>query len=130
MLANGAEGRKLSIWDGLTVRCGLAYVSFTAALSRLAIPDLLRVSAHPTWCHKPGQATEMHFYSDVFGRMPSWLLVRKRTIPTERILVPAFVVRGVSRGQCGRSPVVVNLSFLNRSRYFFFHVASHLSSRV
>jgi hypothetical protein len=51
-------------------------------------------------------------------------LVRERTIPTERpslmdeILVPTFVDRGVSRSQRGRSPTVVNLSFLDRSRYF------------
>jgi hypothetical protein len=37
-----------------------------------------------------------------------------------RILVPPFVDRGVSRGQRGRSPSVVNLSFLDRSRYFSF----------
>jgi hypothetical protein len=33
------------------------------------------------------------------------------------------VDRGVSRGQRGGSPPVVNLSFLDRSRYFFFQVA-------
>jgi hypothetical protein len=31
-------------------------------------------------------------------------------------LVPTFVDRGVSRGQRGRFPTVVNLSFLDRSR--------------
>jgi hypothetical protein len=31
-----------------------------------------------------------------------------------------FVGRGVSRGQRGGSPTVVNLSFLDRSRYFSF----------
>jgi hypothetical protein len=33
-----------------------------------------------------------------------------------RNLVPTFVDRGVSRGQRGGSPTVVNLSFLDRSR--------------
>jgi hypothetical protein len=33
-------------------------------------------------------------------------------------LVPTFVDRGVLRGQRGRSPTVINLSFLDRSRYF------------
>jgi hypothetical protein len=37
-----------------------------------------------------------------------------------RNLVPNFADRGVSRGQCGGSPTVVNLSFLDRSRYFSF----------
>jgi hypothetical protein len=34
--------------------------------------------------------------------------------------VPTFVDRGVSRGQRGGSLTVVNLSFLDRSRYFSF----------
>jgi hypothetical protein len=34
--------------------------------------------------------------------------------------MPTFVDRGVSRGQRGGSPTVVNLSFLDRSRYFSF----------
>jgi hypothetical protein len=46
-----------------------------------------------------------------------------------RNLVPTFVDRGVSRGLRGGSPTVVNLSFLDRSRYCFFHVAPHLSSQ-
>jgi hypothetical protein len=37
-----------------------------------------------------------------------------------RNLVSTFVDRGVSRGQRGGSPTVVNLSFLDRSRYFSF----------
>jgi hypothetical protein len=37
-----------------------------------------------------------------------------------RILVPTFVDRGMSRGQHGGSSTVVNLSFLDRSRYFSF----------
>jgi hypothetical protein len=37
-----------------------------------------------------------------------------------RNLVPTFVDRGVSRGQHGGSPTVVNLSFIDRSRYFSF----------
>jgi hypothetical protein len=55
-----------------------------------------------------------------------WPLVRERTIPTDRpplvdeILVSTFVDRGVSRDQRGGSPTVVNLSFLDRSRYFSF----------
>jgi hypothetical protein len=35
-------------------------------------------------------------------------------------LVPTFVDRRVSCGQRGGSPTVVNLSFLDRSRYFSF----------
>jgi hypothetical protein len=35
-------------------------------------------------------------------------------------LVAAFVDRRVSRGQCGGSLTVVNLSFLDRSHYFSF----------
>jgi hypothetical protein len=37
-----------------------------------------------------------------------------------RNLVPTFADRGMSRGQRGGSPTVVNISFLDRSRYFSF----------
>jgi hypothetical protein len=42
------------------------------------------------------------------------------TATCRRNLVPSFMDRGVSRGQRGGSPTVVNLSFLDRSRYFSF----------
>jgi hypothetical protein len=35
-------------------------------------------------------------------------------------LVSTFADRGVSRGQRGGSPTIVNLSFLDRSHYFSF----------
>jgi hypothetical protein len=38
------------------------------------------------------------------------------------------VDRWVSRGQRGGSPTAVNVSFIDRSRYFFFQVAAYLSS--
>jgi hypothetical protein len=53
----------------------------------------------------------------------------RATATCQRNLVQTFVDRGVSRGQRGGSPTVVNLSFLDRSRYFFFQVAPHLSSQ-
>jgi hypothetical protein len=37
-----------------------------------------------------------------------------------RNLVTTFADGGVSRGQRGGSPTIVNLSFLDRSRYFSF----------
>jgi hypothetical protein len=40
------------------------------------------------------------------------------TATCQRNLVPIFVDRWVLRGQRGGSPTVVNLSFLDRSRYF------------
>jgi hypothetical protein len=42
------------------------------------------------------------------------------TATCRRNLVSTFVDRGVSHGQCGGSLTVVNLSFLDRSRYFSF----------
>jgi hypothetical protein len=42
------------------------------------------------------------------------------TATCRRNLVSTFVDRGVSRGQRGGSPTVINLSFLDRSRYFSF----------
>jgi hypothetical protein len=47
----------------------------------------------------------------------TWRLLHQGDKP---ILVPTFVDRGVSRGQLGGSPTAVNLSFLDRSRYFSF----------
>jgi hypothetical protein len=42
------------------------------------------------------------------------------TSTCQRNLVPTFVDRGVSRDQRSGSPTVVNLSVLDRSRYFSF----------
>jgi hypothetical protein len=42
------------------------------------------------------------------------------TATCQRNLVPTFADRGMSRGQRGGSSTVVNLSFLDRSRYFSF----------
>jgi hypothetical protein len=47
-----------------------------------------------------------------------------------RILVPISVDTGVSRGQRSGTLTAINLNFLDRSRYFFFQVALHLSSWV
>jgi hypothetical protein len=43
--------------------------------------------------------------------------------------VSTFVDSGVSRGQRGGTPTAVNLSFLDRSRYFIFQITPHLFSR-
>jgi hypothetical protein len=48
---------------------------------------------------------------------------RKRTIPTAtclRNVVLTFADIGMSHGQRSGSPTAVNLSFLDRSRYFYF----------
>jgi hypothetical protein len=42
------------------------------------------------------------------------------TATCRRNLVPTFADRDLSRGQRGGTPTVVNLSFLDRSRYFSF----------
>jgi hypothetical protein len=70
------------------------------------------------------QSTVAYVLHIVFSRKTfvyktPWPLVRKRTIPTERP-PPTFVDRGVSRGQRSGSRTVVNLSLLDRSRYFSF----------
>jgi hypothetical protein len=44
----------------------------------------------------------------------------RSTATCRRNLVLTFVDRGVVRGQRGGSPTVVNLSFLDQSRYFSF----------
>jgi hypothetical protein len=52
------------------------------------------------------------------------------TVTGRRILVPIFVERGVSRGQRGGNPMADNLSSLDRSPYFLFQAAPHLSYTV
>jgi hypothetical protein len=52
------------------------------------------------------------------------------TATCRRNLVPTFVDRGVSRSRCGGSLTVVNLSFLDRSRYFFSSSASLIFTRA
>jgi hypothetical protein len=65
----------------------------------------------------------------------SMALIRERTMPTERPplvgeLVPTFFLRiEVVAWSAQRIPTVVNLDFLDWSRYFFFQVAPQLSSR-
>jgi hypothetical protein len=44
----------------------------------------------------------------------------RATATCRRNLVPTIVDRGMLRGQRGGSPTVVNLSFLDRNRYFSF----------
>jgi hypothetical protein len=44
----------------------------------------------------------------------------RATVTCRRNVLPTFVDRGVSRGQRGGSITVVNLSFLDLSRYFSF----------
>jgi hypothetical protein len=67
-------------------------------------------------------------------RQTPWLLVRKRTIRTEyRTSSANFSVNicwysGVA-WSARRFRTVVNLCFLDRSRYFFFQAAPHLSTR-
>jgi hypothetical protein len=51
------------------------------------------------------------------------------TATGRRILMQTFMGRGVWSGQHGGTPTAVNLSSVDRSCYFFFQVAPHLSSR-
>jgi hypothetical protein len=51
------------------------------------------------------------------------------TAACRRNLVPTFGESWVSRDQRDGSPTAVNISFLDRGRYFFFQIAPHLSSR-
>jgi hypothetical protein len=44
------------------------------------------------------------------------------TAAGRRILVQTFADRGVSRAQRGGTPTAVNLSVLDRVRYFFFQM--------
>jgi hypothetical protein len=52
------------------------------------------------------------------------------TATCRRKFVPTSMDRGVSRGQRGGSPMVVNLCFPDRSRYFFSSSSSFILSRA
>jgi hypothetical protein len=81
----------------------------------------MSVLTRATWCNAPEdiyQAFSLQVnYTDY------------ATATDQRILMPTFSDRGVSHGQCSGSPTAISVGFLDRSRYFFFHVAPHLSSR-
>jgi hypothetical protein len=59
-------------------------------------------------------------YSNSVAFSPQATYTDWATATCWRNLVPTFADRGVSRGQRGGSRTVVNLSFLDRSRYFSF----------
>jgi hypothetical protein len=50
------------------------------------------------------------------------------TATARPIVVPTFADRRVLRGQRSGTPMAVNLGFLDRSRYYFYHVIPQLSS--
>jgi hypothetical protein len=52
------------------------------------------------------------------------------TATCRRNLVPTFADRGVSRGQQGRSPTVVNLSFLTGAATFLSSCSSFILTRL
>jgi hypothetical protein len=77
-----------------------------------------------------GQYIYIYIYiyiTHIVALIPQAKYTDRATATCRRNLVPTFVDRGVSRGQCDGSPTVGNLSFLDRSRYFSFRVAPHLS---
>jgi hypothetical protein len=59
-----------------------------------------------------------------------WLLVRKRNVPTQRLLlVSEFWCQFLLIEGCrGGTPTVAHLRFLDWSRYFVFQVAPYLRS--
>jgi hypothetical protein len=73
------------------------------------------------------------FYCFLRGRKNSVAWVRERTIPTERPQLVGEVSANFSDTGCHvvsvTDPYGSSLGFLDRSRYFFFHVAPQLYSR-
>jgi hypothetical protein len=74
----------------------------------------------------PNTCVRFYFGMNRQIKQTPWPLIRKRyytgwaTDTCRRNLVPTFVVIGLSRGQRGGFPAVVNLNFLDQSRYFSF----------
>jgi hypothetical protein len=82
-----------------------------------------------TWPSAVGSQQPLISLTNSVALSPQANYTDRATDTCRRNLVPTFVDRGVSRGQRGGSPTVVNLSVLDRSLYFFFQVAPHLSSQ-
>jgi hypothetical protein len=70
--------------------------------------------AKPPWLTKKNKQTNSVALS-LQANYTDWV-----TATFRQNLVPTFVDRGVSRGQHSGYPVVINLSFLDRSHYFSF----------
>jgi hypothetical protein len=104
----------------------------------LPFPGLeLRLLTRPVRSQSLYRLSYRNFYihlNTIIRVSTPWLLVRKRTIPTERqrscrrILVPTFVDRGALRDQRGGTPTAVNL-FSRPEPLLFFQAAPHLSWR-
>jgi hypothetical protein len=69
---------------------------------------------------------KQNIYSVAFSPQANY--TDRATAIGRRNLVPTFADRGYHVVKAAKPPAV-NLSFLDRSRYFFFQVAPHLSSR-
>jgi hypothetical protein len=118
---------------GVTSHESLAQSSFLLAVERPVCRQMRRESGGLCGIQPRTHGPHRQLLATANKQTP-WPLVRKRTIPNDRqplheILVPTFGDRGVSRCYHGGSPMIVNLSFLDWSRYFFLQVAPHLSSQ-
>jgi hypothetical protein len=90
---------------------------------------LIQLAAALSVVHVCVQCVYIHKQTNSVALSPRANYTDWSTATCRRNLVPTFVGRGVSRGQRGGSPTIVNLSFLDRSLYFFFQVTPHLSSQ-
>jgi hypothetical protein len=80
-----------------------------------------------TWCDKIRVFPCRLLKKNSVAFSPQYRYTKWATATSRGILVLTFVDRGVSCSQRGLTPMAMNLSFLDHSRYFFFQVA-HLSS--
>jgi hypothetical protein len=123
------------IWEHCTRLRFLDMAKFTTLIplsllisNKIYFPTIsLKISSLPNFVTENPNKMFIWYLGNLSNKKQTpWPLVRERTIPTERpplvdeILMSTFVDRGVSRGQRGGSPAVVNLSFLDWSRYFSF----------
>jgi hypothetical protein len=127
---------------------------FSRAISRVSVE--LRTAIHPAWSWTVKRSLERFgiygthsgiCYCVVTLYFHWWILWAESCIKNsvahrpranytdwanttrQRNLVRTLVDREMSRNQRGGSPTIVNLSFLDRSRYFCFEVTPHLSSQ-
>jgi hypothetical protein len=121
---------KVPIWRGRTQRFGLWYLTTDGQTTGTWPPEFHFLNYAKNRCpngHSYSGDSRECCYTYVTKTQTNFVALSPRANYTDwatatfrRNLAPTFVDRGVSRGQRGGSPTVVNLSFIDRSRYFSF----------
>jgi hypothetical protein len=107
--------REPAVYFGGSLQADL-FVACIMLISSLPLSSTLKMVSTYSW----ETSVVLHRNTKNNKQTNSVALSPRATATCRQNLVPTFVDRGVSRGQRGKSPTVVNLSFLDRNRHFSF----------